>query len=70
MKDIRIITKEISMCEGCHHFRVDDCAYGDACYSCNHPNGPGGKLTSKVIIERKIHKDCPLPKVIKKSEVK
>lgn len=62
MKDIRIVAKEISMCEECHHFIVDGHAYGNACLSCNHPNGPGGKLTMEVITKRKIHKDCPLLK--------
>lgn len=62
MKDIRIVTEEITTCEECHYFRFDYCAYGNACLSCNHPNGPGGKLTLEVIEKKKIHKDCPLSK--------
>lgn len=60
--DIRIETREITICEECHYFRDDDCVYGNARYSCNHPDGPGGKLTTEIITERTIHKDCPLPK--------
>ncbi len=62
MKDIRILIKEITMCEGCRYFRDDFVYYGDARYSCSHPKGPGGKLTSTIIKEMKIHEDCPLPK--------
>lgn len=56
----RVAIKQISMCEGCPHFRVDMCAYGDAALSCVHPNGPGGKLTTDLITKMQIHHDCPL----------
>lgn len=61
--DIRIMTRQITMCEACHYFMDNPCAYGNARYSCEHPSGPGGILTTDIVKDRKIHKDCPLPKV-------
>ncbi len=63
MKNTRIITREITMCEVCDHFRDDnDIGYGNARYSCGHPDGPGGELNEEIVIKMKIHEKCPLPK--------
>ncbi len=62
MLDIRIEMKEITTCEECNHFEDSPHARGDARYSCRHPFGPGGRLTQEIVLKRKIHKDCPLPK--------
>ena len=62
MIDKRIETREITSCSECHNFDVNNSCCGNAKYSCNHPNGPGGRLTQEIVLKRKIHKDCPLPK--------
>lgn len=62
MKDKRIDARIISMCEVCQYFRDNDLARGNARYFCDHPDGPGGKLTLELITKMQIHKDCPLPK--------
>lgn len=59
----RIVTKKITMCEECHYFVNDDYVHGDSRYWCSYPSGPGGKLTTEIVKERTIHKECPLPKV-------
>lgn len=61
--DIRILTKSITMCKECHYFRDDPHSRGNARYSCEHPDGPGGTLDSDIVKNREIHKNCPLPKV-------
>ncbi len=61
-EDTRIETRKITMCEECHYF--DDCShcYGNARFSCKHPDGLGGKLNQKIITKGTIHEECPWPK--------
>lgn len=53
---------KVIMCQECPHFKDNPCACGNSRYSCNHPKGPGGKLTQEIILEKNIHEECPLPK--------
>jgi hypothetical protein len=63
----RIETKKIASCRECRHFDTNYQAHGDARYSCNHPNGPGGRLT--WLGTEEIHEDCPLPESIGNNEL-
>lgn len=65
----RFVIKTITSCEGCPHFLDDMYSNGDAAFSCNHPKGPGNKLTSDLITLRQIHDKCPLPKTINIEEL-